>query len=984
MMKKIISLLLFLIGAVGASAQDNGHWQCDIHAYEFDMTVYYTLVYNDKAVSDMANYDVAAFVGDECRGVGEVQTVSLTGGNTASYGYIRIRSNQKNGETITLMAYDKTLDMECHINETVAFNSQSLIGTPSSPTSFTFYDERPVTVKMTNTSREYGDANPNFEFTVEGPELIGVPTITCEANASTNVGTYAITATRGTIKNVNVTLVDGMLTITKAPLTIGGGQYSIKQGDPMPQFTATYAGFKNNETEDVLIKKPTLTCEATSASSPGTYDITVAGAEAKNYEITYEKGVLTINEADPVTITAKNCSREYGESNPAFEYTSEGATLSGIPEITCEATPTSPVGSYPIKVAKGSVTNYNVTFVDGTLTVTKAPLTISGGKYTIRQGDPLPQFEATYSGFKINETEEVLANKPTLTCEATSASSPGTYDIVVAGAEAQNYEITYVKGTLTITEADAIIVTAKSYSREYGEANPAFEFTTEGAQLSGTPEISCDATETSPVGSYPIKITKGTITNYNVTYVDGTLTVNKAPLTITGGTYSIKQGDPLPEFAVTYSGFKNNETEEVLTKKPTLTCVATSASAPGTYDITVAGAEAQNYEITYVKGTLTITEADPVTVTAKSCSREYGEANPEFEYTTEGAPLSGTPEISCEATKASPVGTYTIKVTRGTVTNYNVTFVDGTLTVTKAPLTISGGQYVIKQGAPLPNFVATYSGFKNNETDEVLTTKPTMTCEATSASSPGTYDIIVSGAEAQNYEITYVKGTLTITEADAIIVTAKSCSREYGEANPSFEYTTDGEQLSGTPEISCEATETSPVGTYPINITRGTVTNYNVTFVDGILTVTKAPLTITGGTYTIKQGDPLPEFAVTYSGFKNNETEEVLTKKPTLTCEATSESTPGTYDIIVAGAEAQNYEITYVKGTLTIEGKGVMLGDVNGDGFVNVTDIVEIVYYIMEQPSEIFNFEAADVNQDGFVNVTDIVEIVDMIMKEDN
>lgn len=56
-------------------------------------------------------------------------------------------------------------------------------------------------------------------------------------------------------------------------------------------------------------------------------------------------------------------------------------------------------------------------------------------------------------------------------------------------------------------------------------------------------------------------------------------------------------------------------------------------------------------------------------------------------------------------------------------------------------------------------------------------------------------------------------------------------------------------------------------------------------------------------------------------------------------------------------------------------------GDVNGDGLVNVTDIVATVNYIMEKPSDDFNEEAADLNGDGLVNVTDIVMMVKIIME---
>ena len=293
-------------------------------------------------------------------------------------------------------------------------------------------------------------------------------------------------------------------------------------------------------------------------------------------------------------------------------------------------------------------------------------------------------------------------------------------------------------GKLTIVDADALIVTAKSYTIKYGDELPTFEFTSEGATLAGTPAITCEATKTSAVGTYAIVITKGSVTNYNTTFVNE------------------------------YSGFKNNETKAVLTTQPTITTTATSTSEPGVYEITVSGAEAKNYAISYVKGKLTITEADPVTITAKSYTIKYGDELPTFEFTSEGATLAGTPAITCEATKTSAVGIYPIVITKGSVTNYNTIFVNGTLTIEKAPLTITAKSYTIKQGETLPTFEAEYSGFKNNETKAVLTTQPTITTTATSTSEPGEYDIIVSGAEAQNYSISYVAGKLTITESDGI------------------------------------------------------------------------------------------------------------------------------------------------------------------------------------------------------------------------
>ena len=198
------------------------------------------------------------------------------------------------------------------------------------------------------------------------------------------------------------------------------------------------------------------------------------------YKSGYEtSNILTSNYTikDDVTLMANSYTRVYGDDNPAFEYTVSGGTItSGTPTITCSATKESPVGTYDIFISQGSISNPNVQFVNGKLTVKAAPLTISAGSYTMTQGDPMPQFAATYSGFRNNEDEEVLSVKPQFACEANENSAPGTYKISVSGAEAKNYTIEYVNGTLTILPAvntDEMTIsttTAGSLSTEIGNS----------------------------------------------------------------------------------------------------------------------------------------------------------------------------------------------------------------------------------------------------------------------------------------------------------------------------------------------------------------------------------------------------------------------------------------------------------------------------------------------------------------------------------
>ena len=258
--------------------------------------------------------------------------------------------------------------------------------------------------------------------------------------------------------------------------------------------------------------------------------------------------------------------------------------------------------------------------------------------------------------------------------------------------------------------------------------------------------------------------------------------------------------------------------------------------------------------------------------------------------------------------------------------------------------------------------------------------------KASSSLPLGNYTISVGGIVFSDLDGTITKeseinATAIVTGAESIVVTVKSCACEYCEAIPKFEYTVKGGELEGMPEITCEATASSPVGTYDIVLAKGNVVSQNVTFVNGTLTITKAPLKIKAGSYTMKQGEDNPEFTLEYEGFKNNETEAVLTKMPKVTTKAKKDSPAGKYDVTVSGAEAQNYEITYVNGILTVISTK---GDANGDGEVNVSDIVEIVNDIMGKTSSKFVRDSADMNNDGEINVTDIVKVVSVIMSAGN
>ena len=916
----------------------------------------------------------------------------------------------------------------------------------------------PLTAHVANTTKVYGDANPEFNITYsgfrDGDSEVGfsVPaSISTIVDNSSKVGKYDIVASGAVSDKYEISYIPGTLTITKAPLSISAGNYIKKQGDAMPVFKASYAGFKNGEDESVLTKQPVFSCEANEASAPAEYAVTISGADAENYNISYEQGRLTVVEADAVVVRAKSYSRQYGDDNPVFEFETEGAALDGTPEIVCSAVANSPVGSYTIEVKQGSIKNYNVHFESGSLVITKAPLSISAGNYTKKQGDAMPVFKASYAGFKNGEDESVLTKQPVFSCEANEASAPAEYAVTISGADAENYAISYEQGRLTVVEADAVVVRAKSYSRQYGDENPVFEFETEGAALDGTPEIVCSAVANSPVGSYTIELKQGSIKNYNVHFESGSLVITKAPLTISAGNYTKKQGDAMPLFKASYAGFKNGEDESVLTKQPVFSCEANEASAPAEYAVTISGADAENYEISYKQGVLTVTGMPkPIISTDKATLRITSETdNAVIYYTLDGTEPNENARkytepinlyASCEIkaiavkddvksevssaeyhdaeypniVKVGDVITANIinngeenlpmifKVT--SVYPFNVEMenkgdyvegwdnerdVSGTLEI-PAVVKANGICYCVKKLGKnslakcvnvsslklneglesighqairwcrnikeliVPNSVKEVwgafltedhglvsvvlgAGLETIHTDAFwgvsmnlksfisLSTNPAKCVEPdrTFTSLPEDVTLYVPLGSKSAYETApgwdYFAGHIVEMDMSPATVKVKDCAREYGDDNPTLEFETEGATLIGEPEIICSADKKSKVGTYEIEINKGTIKNYLVTFVPGTLTVTKAPLVVTAENYTITQGDKLPEFTANYSGFKNGEDESVLTKQPVFSCDANEASAPGEYPINIYGVEADNYNaISYVAGTLTV------------------------------------------------------------------
>lgn len=556
--------------------------------------------------------------------------------------------------------------------------------------------------------------------------------------------------------------------------------------------------------------------------------------------------------APVLTVSAGNASRTYGDGNGTLSYSINGlvngdsasGAYSGEADISTVADATSDVGNYTIAASLGSLVsdyNYRFTFNNGTMNVTQAALNVAAGNSSRVYGDANPAFGGTMSGLKNNDV--ITVSYSTL---ADEQSNVGDYDIVAlaSGAKLSNYNVNYTDGTLNVTPASLSVV-ADDYSRVYGDANPSFTGTITGIKNNDliTADYATLADQLSDIGDYDItaQASGAALSNYNVSYDFGTLTVTPATLNIVANNNSRVYGDANPAFGGTITGLRNNDLITV-----SYSTGADQLSDVGRYDINaqVGGARLLNYNVNYTAGSLDVTPAD-LTVISHSTSRVYGDANPVFSGEISGIKNNDliTASFTSTADQTSDVGRYDItgSAQGQKLGNYAVTYEYADLYVNQAPLTVTANNASRVYGDANPAFSGEIVGIKNND---AITAD--FFARASSGTSVGEYQIsgFISGDKIRNYTFAFNAGTLSITPAP-LAITVDDAEKFVSEVNPEFTGNFTGVKNNDliTVSYSSLADTNSAPGEYAItaDATGEAISNYDVNVEEGILTVNVNP-----------------------------------------------------------------------------------------------------------------------------------------------
>ena len=832
------------------------------------------------------------------------------------------------------------------------------------------------------------------------PEDADFSGITVGANG-TDAGTYPAQFAEGTVGTIDKTEKYIVASVENGSLVIGKAEVTLKSADLSKKYdgTALKNGGTALETESGFVEGEGATYTFTGSqtvvgSSPNAFDYTLnEGTKADNYTITKSEGTLKVTDRDEtekyeITVTANSATETYDGTEKTVSgvtgttptndkgatFTVEGlsATVSGTDagEYTNEVS-----GTPVVKDAAGNdvTSQFKVKTVNGKLVIDKRAVTIKPKDATkAYDGKPLKatEWEVVSGSFVDGQSIADPQYDGSQTVPGSSESSI-TWSYA-EGTNADNYNITAAKGSLTVTDrADGekyeITVTANSAEFTYDgnehavEGFETLEFPVDGNKytVSG---LSASVSGTD-AGTYPNNVTgtakvtdaagNDVTSQFSVTTESGSLVINKAKATIAPkDATKAYDGTDLKASEFVTEGFVKDQGVKSATFTGSQLNVGTSKSGIDGY-VLADGTNANNYDITKGTGDLEVTPVSDevtVTITGNAATLKYNGTEQSVAgytvacsnglYTANDFVFTGA-----AVAKGTNVGTYKMGLDKGQFSNTsanfsNVTFVvenDGSLTISPREVVLtSDSAEKSYDGTALTkneqsNVKVSGDGFAKGEGASFDITGS----QTNAGSSKNTFTYTLNeGTQSANYKITWLEGDLTVNAITSpVVVTVVGDTKQatydgeehtaegYTFASDNKLYTQDKVNFSGKAKANRTDAGTTTMGLEG-QFTNADTTNFkNVTFkvTDGFVQVDKAQV-------TLKSADLNKKYDGT--ALKNGgtalETESGFAEGEGATYEFTGSQTvvgssPNAFNYTLnEGTKADNYTITKSEGTLTV------------------------------------------------------------------
>ncbi|GFO54977.1 hypothetical protein GMSM_19840 [Geomonas sp. Red276] len=402
----------------------------------------------------------------------------------------------------------------------------------------------------------------------------------------------------------------------------------------------------------------------------------------------------------------------------------------------------------------------------------------------------------------------------------------------------------------------------------------------------------------------------------------------KAPVKVQAASATSTVGS-IPAFTPQYgyadgSGLPLVPVASSLRGAPVFSTVATAASGPGSYPVTVdlSNFSSWMYRFSGGVGNLTLNSgAGVITVTARPQSKFYGDGDPPLTYDCQPEPPSGV-TFSGALTRASGVsvngGPYAI--TQGTLAlsgGYSINFVGDSLTIKPRPVTVTVQPASKTYGDADPAFL--YSASPPLVPGDAFTGSLTRVAGDHVSGSP--YPILQGTLANPNYAITFSGANLTV-KPRPVTVTAVAKTKPYRGTDPPLTYTVNPALAAGdvfTGALTRTPGETVAGGPYPI--LQGTLANpnYRITYVGAPLTVNPLPITVTADAKSKVYGQADPP--LTYTVAPPLMTGDTLGGG--LTRVSGENVAEGPYAILQGTLVNSDYGITYVGAALSVTPKPV-------------------------------------------------------------
>jgi|GEM_PF-904323 len=724
-------------------------------------------------------------------------------------------------------------------------------------------------------------------------------------------------------------------------------------------YTATVSQATGDGVTSVTSNSPSVCTVSNSLTvtfvSVGTCSLTAQSASSSTYSAASGSAQTFTVAAAVLTATAPSSSVAYGTTlvgSPTYTGFVNGDTSSVVtsaPACVSGTTSSTPAGSSGTSTCSGGVaTNYTFRYVSGVTTVSQATLTITAPTQSIAYGSTA-NTTPTYGGFVGSDSASSLTSTPTCTSGTTISSAPGTYTSVCWGASSSSYQIVYVSGVTTVT-SPVLTITASSPTMSFGATPPAITYTISGfvngddaSVLTALPTCVTTATNASAPGSYATSCSGALVSNYSITYVNGSLTVNQAtptsPTIVTPA--SVVYGHTFtPVITKTGAGAAT-----VTSNSPS---VCTVNAGTGVVSLLKANANcvlvtsvvaSTNYAAITNNGQSFWVSPAPLTVTASSSSIAYGTAAPAItpSYsgffggdTSNNGAITVMPYCTAYVTSTSSPGTYVSTCAGGSAPNYQLTFVNGVITVTKgsAPSitvnnlptsAIAGGTFTpvtspssgVTIASTTPSVCTVTNGTINYVgVGSCVVTASVATTSTTNAGTTTLSAFTVTQGQASTPTVTNIPTTATYGSTFTAVVSA------IGDGAKTV--------TSSTASV-CVVNAGTGLVTYlgigTCTLVAHIAATSNFLGANGIaqsFTVAKAVLTITASNGTMVYNTSLPAITPTFSGFVNGETTQVINAFPVCASTVKVYANVGTYPTACANAVSVNYTFGYVPGTITI------------------------------------------------------------------